>query len=360
MRITYVSMLTNIATPPLGYGGSELLNWNLVRTLAQEHEVILVAVEGSKTPPNGQLIPLSIYSGYSLENERRRIYENKDVIEALKSADVVIDASDYKQASQWVFENRADKNAIIYFVNGVSWVGPKIYRNCLAMSKFHSIQALLGSGLYAGTYIMNPSPIKKCEYLYPAFFPEEYPYNDKFTDSYIVNIARFHPDKGQRSILEIAREMPEQRFVLAGSTKALDHSQYFRQIKPIADNLPNVELIENPTEEQKKKLFREAKAFLNGEFLGTPYLNAFGLTNVEALLSGTPVIATPMGATPEIVIHKKCGYLIKNANEVIDAIRNISLIDRQTCRKMGEYFDAKNIIEKANKLIKRVKEGEHW
>ena len=58
----------------------------------------------------------------------------------------------------------------------------------------------------------------------------------------------------------------------------------------------------------------------------------FGLSVVEALASGTPVIASNRGSMPELIDHGVTGFLVDNIDDAVDAIGRIGEIDRAACR----------------------------
>ena len=58
----------------------------------------------------------------------------------------------------------------------------------------------------------------------------------------------------------------------------------------------------------------------------------FGLSVVEALARGTPVIASNRGSMPELIDHGVTGFLVDSVDEAIDAIGRIGEIDRAACR----------------------------
>jgi glycosyltransferase involved in cell wall biosynthesis len=67
----------------------------------------------------------------------------------------------------------------------------------------------------------------------------------------------------------------------------------------------------------------------------------FGLVMIEALACGTPVIAWPLGAAPEVVEHGATGFLVKDMDAALLAIERIGEIDRASCRRaFEERFDA--------------------
>jgi glycosyltransferase involved in cell wall biosynthesis len=58
----------------------------------------------------------------------------------------------------------------------------------------------------------------------------------------------------------------------------------------------------------------------------------FGLSVVEALACGTPVIASNRGSMPELIDHGVTGFLVDSVNAAVDAIGRIGEIDRAACR----------------------------
>ena len=56
---------------------------------------------------------------------------------------------------------------------------------------------------------------------------------------------------------------------------------------------------------------------------------------MEALASGTPVIAFASGALPEIVDHGRTGFIVSGMDEMAEALRNIHLIKPATCRRVA-------------------------
>jgi glycosyltransferase involved in cell wall biosynthesis len=58
----------------------------------------------------------------------------------------------------------------------------------------------------------------------------------------------------------------------------------------------------------------------------------FGLSVVEALACGTPVIATNRGSMPELIDHGVTGFLVEGVDAAVDAIGRIGDIDRAACR----------------------------
>lgn len=88
-----------------------------------------------------------------------------------------------------------------------------------------------------------------------------------------------------------------------------------------------------------KNIYKNAIAFL----YPLQWEEPFGLTVIESMACGTPVIAFKKGAMPEIIKNHKTGFVIKpsknervNYNNFIYAIKNINKISRGNCRRWVE------------------------
>jgi glycosyltransferase involved in cell wall biosynthesis len=62
----------------------------------------------------------------------------------------------------------------------------------------------------------------------------------------------------------------------------------------------------------------------------------FGLSVIESMACGTPVIAFDRGSMPELIENGKSGFLVDNVDEAIEAVARIKEIDRAYCRRHVE------------------------
>ena len=90
---------------------------------------------------------------------------------------------------------------------------------------------------------------------------------------------------------------------------------------------------------KRKKLLAHAKAV----FVPTEYLECFGGVNVEARLSGTPVITTDFGCFPEYVQSGIDGFRCNTLQDFVDAAKNVSKLNPKLIRKRAERFLMDNI-----------------
>ncbi|MCW2603860.1 MAG: glycosyltransferase family 4 protein, partial [Pseudonocardiales bacterium] len=89
----------------------------------------------------------------------------------------------------------------------------------------------------------------------------------------------------------------------------------------------------------KLNLFADARGLLMPILWSEP----FGMVMVEALSAGTPVIAFPNGAAPEIVEDAISGYLAADEADMASKIAQLDKIDPAACRKRATRFDIHQI-----------------
>ena len=106
----------------------------------------------------------------------------------------------------------------------------------------------------------------------------------------------------------------------------VEHDYFDRAVRPLLED--SDELIVEPALEQRLDLLRHADALLNPICWPEP----FGLVMIEALASGTPVLAFPHGAAPEIVDDGRTGYLCADEDDMVKAIESIPRLNRADCR----------------------------
>ena len=135
---------------------------------------------------------------------------------------------------------------------------------------------------------------------------------------YLLFFGRIHPDKGTKEAIEVSRRT-EKKLIIAGLIQ--DQEYFDREVKPHIDNT-HVQYVGNVDMKEGSKLLGKASALLHMINFDEP----FGLSVVEAMACGTPVIAINRGSMAELIV------LIYSVEEAISAVHLLSHIDRQACR----------------------------
>ena len=140
----------------------------------------------------------------------------------------------------------------------------------------------------------------------------------------LLFFGRIHEDKGARQAIEIARAC-DKKLVLAGIIQDQD---YFDQyVAPHIDG-DKVAYVGSVGPVERNRLLGAACALLHPIQFNEP----FGLSVIESMACGTPVIAFDRGSMPELIENGRSGFLVNNVDEAIEAVARINEIDRACCR----------------------------
>jgi glycosyltransferase involved in cell wall biosynthesis len=140
----------------------------------------------------------------------------------------------------------------------------------------------------------------------------------------LLFFGRIHPDKGAAEAIAAA-DRSVRRLIMAGIVQ--DQKYYNEQIVPALDER-SVIFLGPVGGAARAKTLGSACALLHLINFDEP----FGLSVVEALACGTPVIAGNRGSMPELIDDGVTGFLVESLDEAVDAIGRIDEIDRSACR----------------------------
>jgi glycosyltransferase involved in cell wall biosynthesis/quercetin dioxygenase-like cupin family protein len=170
-------------------------------------------------------------------------------------------------------------------------------------------------------------------------------------EDYLLFFGRIHHDKGAREAIEIA-EACNKKLILAGIIQ--DEVYYHQHVEPHLDN-DNAVYVGSADPVQRNRLLGKASALLHPINFNEP----FGLSVIESMACGTPVIAFNKGSMPELIEDGKNGFLVKTLDEAIDAVAKTKDIDRACCRRHVEkYFTIDRMLEEYIQVYETVLEKE--
>jgi glycosyltransferase involved in cell wall biosynthesis len=163
----------------------------------------------------------------------------------------------------------------------------------------------------------------------------------------LVAFGRIHPDKGTADAIAIARRAGR-RLVLAG---IVQDAAYFReQVEPHIDG-DRVVYLGSVGPERRAGVLGAAAALLHPIAFDEP----FGLSVVEAMACGTPVITYPRGAMPEVVDQDVTGLLVDGIAAAAAAVDVATALDRATIRRVAERrFGAARMVDDYLAVYQRV------
>jgi len=155
---------------------------------------------------------------------------------------------------------------------------------------------------------------------------------------YLVYFGRIHPDKGTREAIQVAR-MAKMKLVIAGIVQ--DRPYFEKYVEPHLGS--DVNYIGSVGPEERDKVLGNAYALLHPIYFSEP----FGLSIVEAMACGTPVLAFNRGSMPEIIQDGLNGFIVASVEEMADQVKNVANISREICRQTVEQRFTQEIMVKA-------------
>lgn len=141
----------------------------------------------------------------------------------------------------------------------------------------------------------------------------------------LLFFGRIHPDKGAKEAITAARTSGR-ALDLYGIVQ--DQGYYEREVAPAVDDI-SVRYHGAIGGDARLSALGSARALLHLINFDEP----FGLSVIEAMASGTPVIATRRGSMPELIDHGVNGFLVDGPDEVLAAIERVGELDRAAVRQ---------------------------
>jgi glycosyltransferase involved in cell wall biosynthesis len=150
---------------------------------------------------------------------------------------------------------------------------------------------------------------------------------------FCLALGRICPEKGYaRALLAASRaRIP---LLLAGRVFAHeDHVRHFREVlSPLLADPTRARFLGPLSGGRKRRLMAAARCVL----IPSRVEESSSLVAMEALASGTPVIAFRVGALPEIIEHGLTGFLVDDVEGMTEAILEVGKIDPRDCRRAAE------------------------
>jgi glycosyltransferase involved in cell wall biosynthesis len=188
---------------------------------------------------------------------------------------------------------------------------------------------------------------KSSEIIYPPVDTKKFQFKEY--GDFWLSVNRIYPEKRIDLQFEVFRKLPEERLVVIGgyATGDLAARYYERLIKNIPEN---VEMRGAIREDELIDLYARCKGLIC-----TAEDEDFGLTPVEAMASGKPVVAVNEGGFRETVVHGKTGLLVEaDRDELVGALEEISRDPeryKEECIKRAREFDTSVFLKGFRKLI---------
>ena len=177
---------------------------------------------------------------------------------------------------------------------------------------------------------------------------DEFTFRDAPGD-YLLFFGRIHPDKGAGEAIEVARATG-QKLILAG---IVQDAEYFRSaVQPFLDG-QQIRYVGSVGPSQRDALLGGATALLHLIQFEEP----FGLSVIEAMATGTPVVAFRRGSMPELIHDGVSGFLVTagDTDAAKTAVRRVAELNRADVRQHVEkHFSATRMVDDYLRLYEHL------
>lgn len=154
---------------------------------------------------------------------------------------------------------------------------------------------------------------------------------------YLLFLGRISPEKRVDRAIEIATRAGRE-LVVAAKVDQADREYFVSDIQPLLER-PNVHYVGEVTDREKGELLGGAFALL----FPIDWPEPFGLTMIEAMACGTPVLGWHCGSVPEIITDGVSGRIVENMDDAAAAIDELAGLDRRAVRRC---FDERFSVER--------------
>ena len=163
----------------------------------------------------------------------------------------------------------------------------------------------------------------------------------------LIAFGRIHPDKGTDLAIDIAARAGR-RLVICGIVQ--DRAFFAEQVEPRIDG-ERVRYLGSVGPAERASVLGSAAALLHPIRFAEP----FGLSVVEAMACGTPVVAYGKGSMPEIVDEGLTGRLAGDVDEAVAAVAEVTTFDRVKCAaRARERFSADRMVDDYLAIYRKI------
>jgi glycosyltransferase involved in cell wall biosynthesis/quercetin dioxygenase-like cupin family protein len=174
----------------------------------------------------------------------------------------------------------------------------------------------------------------------------QFPYREDAGD-YLLFFGRIHHHKGVHEAIEVACRTG-MRLVIAGIVQ--DEAYFKELVEPHIDGTA-VEYLGSVGPEKRQEVLGGALALLHLIHFDEP----FGLSVVESMACGTPVIAYGRGSMPELIRDGRTGFIVADVNAAVQAVDRIDSLSRRACRdEVEERFTCQHMARRYLEVYRRI------
>lgn len=310
-------------------GGTEVFAYFLARELVKKgHEVTVFAsgdsdiignLSGISSEENINKVEQGqrLFYGFQLL-ESNMIYHNQDKFDIIHI--------NYFEPFLFTAFSKLIKKPVVYTVHSDIFVSPDWQKLTSQMVKPEDKFVFVSKNAFDQANLLTNKT-----YIYNGIDINLFPYSS-IHDNYLLWLGRIRKKKGIKEAIEAVIKADEQLIISGVIDNPEEQLFYEKEIIPLIENHKNI-LVRGPSSfDEKINLYRHAKGFL----FPVTWEEPFGLTMIEAMACGTPVIGFKRGAVAEVIDNGVTGYVVNDINMMANKIKQLDFIDRAKCRARVE------------------------
>lgn len=338
--------------PPKKYGGIERDVAELsVRLAKKGHEVTIFAANGSKLDfPEVKIVESSPFPTDKDRSQNRKweISQALQVLSLQNDFDIIhfhyepiifrylIDGNEFNLLEYFTVPVLVSFHNQTYIEKHIEY-----YKSHKSLWKFH----------YTFVSRNHRRPLSFLPYsfvVYNGIPVETFEFNDKPKD-YLVFLGRISLTKGVVEAIQVAK-LAGKKLIIAAKVDVVDKDYYEKEVKPLIDG-KQIIYIGEVDKKKKVELLKDALCLV----FPIQWNEPFGIVMIEAMASGTPVVAFNRGSVSEVIKDGETGFIVNTIPEMVDAISKIGSINRQKCRERVEkLFNVENMVNGYEKKFKDI------
>lgn len=335
--------------PPVGYGGLEMIVYDLSDCLSQlGHDVYVIAPSESKLAKDVNLIDMGPCNPNAHEWEMKAYEKYAPMLLSGEFRGAVIHDHTWRKFIYLLKSNQPHLH-IMSTLHGMLCyqTPPPVGKPSLAgISKRHADLLSAGLGI----------PVR---YAYNGVNLDKYRFNGGNRNDRYLFLARITAFKGTHVFADAVRQIKAKGDIV-GDDQMVEDKGYVQRMLVACNDYDGLRYWGGVARDRAVEFFRESKCYV---LPCTPgWEEPFGLTVIEAMACGCPVIGTVSGAIPELIEHGKSGYVSASLQDLTKYMRDdmISAIRAEDCRKRAEEFSREAMAQSYLKLYQEVLENGGW
>jgi glycosyltransferase involved in cell wall biosynthesis len=172
-------------------------------------------------------------------------------------------------------------------------------------------------------------------------------FSEKHED-FLLFAGRITAQKGVKEAIQVANES-HHKLLIIGPINHGSQDYFDQYIKPQLNE--NILYLGRMDQAQLTTYYQKAKALLTPVQWEEP----FGLTTIEAMACGTPVISLHRGAAAEIIENGKSGFIVNSISEMVEAVGKVGKLNRRDARRRVEtMFSYEKMVDNYEKAFYKL------